>query len=141
MTRKRLADRRERRRQKALFLGLVAVLVGYGFFAGDHRPWHLFMLRVERDQTEDRIAELKRENLELLAQRQRLADDDYALERLAREKGMVRPGDMVYRIVPVPEGVRETVAESLAARAARQEAAAADSMRAAATPLAPLSTP
>ena len=99
------------------------------------------MLRVERGQTEERIAELKRENRELLSQRQRLSDDDYELERLAREKGMVRPGDMVYRIVPVPEGIRETVAESLAARAARQEAAAADSMRAAATPLAPLSTP
>jgi len=141
VTRKRLADRRERRRQKALFLALVAALVGYGFFMGDHRPWHLFMLRVERGETEARIADLKRENRELLSERQRLSDDDYMLERLAREKGMVRPGDMVYRLVPVPEGIRETVAESLAARAARQEAAAADSMRAAATPLAPLSTP
>ena len=141
MTRKRLADRRDRRRQKALFLGLVVALLGYGFFVGDHRPWHLFMLRVERGQTEDRIAELKRDNRELLAERQRLSDDDYALERLAREKGMVRPGDMVYRIVPVPEGIREAVAESLAARTARQEAAAADSMRAAATTRAPLSTP
>ncbi|HYO45238.1 MAG TPA: septum formation initiator family protein [Gemmatimonadota bacterium] len=141
MTRKRLADRRQRRRQKALFLGLALALVGYGVFVGDHRPWHPAMLWIEQGQTEERIDALKNENRELLGERQRLSDDDYALEQLAREKGMVRPGDMVYRIVPVPPGVRETVAESLAARAARQEAAHADSLRAEAAPPAPLSTP
>ena len=141
MTRKRLADRRERRRQKALFLGLAMALVGYGIFVGDHRPWHLAMLWIEQGQTEARIAALKEENRELRMERQRLASDDYTLERMAREKGLVRPGDMVYRIVPVPPGVRETVAESLAARAARQEAARADSLEALAAPLAPLSTP
>jgi cell division protein FtsB len=141
VSRKRLADRRDRRRQKALFLGLALALLGYGVFVGDHRPWHLAMLRIEQGQTEQHIAELKRENRELLGERQRLSNDDYALEQLAREKGLVRPGDMVYRIVPVPPGVRETVAESLAARAARQEAARADSLEALATPLAPLSAP
>jgi cell division protein FtsB len=141
MTRKRLADRRQRRRQKALFLGIAIALVGYGVFVGDHRPWHLAMLWIEQGQTEERIDALKRENRELLGERQRLSDDDYALEQLAREKGMVRPGDMVYRIVPVPPGVREIVAESLTARAARQEAAHADSLRAEAMPLAPLSSP
>ena len=131
MTRKRLADRRERRRQKALFVALALALVGYGMFVGDHRPWHLAMLWVEQGRSDERIAALDRENRELQAERRRLADDDHALERLAREKGMVRPGDIVYRIVPVPAGVRETVAESLAARAARQEQARADSLRAA----------
>ena len=141
MSRKRLADRRQRRRQKALFLGLALALLSYGIFVGDHRPWHLAMLWVEQGQTEARIAALKRENQELRMERQRLSSDDYTLEQLAREKGLVRPGDMVYRIVPVPAGVRETVAESLAARAARIEAARADSLKALATPLAPLSTP
>ena len=143
MTRKRLADRRQRLRQKALFWGLAAALLGYGIFVGDHRPWHLAMLWVEQGQTEERIEALKRENRELLGDRQRLSDDDFALEQLAREKGMVRPGDIVYRIVPVPPGVREAVAESLAARAARQEAAHADSLRAEAErrPEVPLSSP
>ncbi|MGH7567342.1 MAG: FtsB family cell division protein, partial [Gemmatimonadota bacterium] len=98
-------------------------------------------LWTEQGQTEERIDALKRENRELLGERQRLSDDDYALEQLAREKGMVRPGDMVYRIVPVPPGVREAVAESLAARAAREEAAQADSLRAEAASPAPFSTP
>ena len=112
-------------------MALALALVGYGMFVGDHRPWHLAMLWVEQGRSDERIAALDRENRELQAERRRLADDDHALERLAREKGMVRPGDIVYRIVPVPAGVRETVAESLAARAARQEQARADSLRAA----------
>jgi cell division protein FtsB len=141
VTRKRLADRRQRRRQKALFLALVLGLVGYGIFAGDHRPWHLAMLWIEQGRTDERVAALEGENRALQGERRRLADDDYALEQLAREKGMVRPGDIVYRIVPVPPGVRETVAESLAARAARQEAARADSLRAEAVPRAATSAP
>ncbi|HET9334382.1 MAG TPA: septum formation initiator family protein [Gemmatimonadota bacterium] len=141
MTRKRLADRRQRRRQKALFVALVLGLVGYGVFVGDHRPWHIAMLWIEQARTDERIAALEDENRSLQGERRRLANDDYALEQLAREKGMVRPGDIVYRIVPVPAGVRETVAESLAARAARQEAARADSLRAEAVPRAPASPP
>lgn len=130
MSRGGIADRRERRRQKVLFLVLVAALLIYGVFVGDHRPWHLGMLWLEQGRTEARISELERERSELQARRQRLSDDDYALEQMAREKGMVRPGDLVYRIVPVPPGVHEAVAESLAARAGRQEAAHADSLRA-----------
>ena len=141
MTRKRLADRRQRRRQKALFVALVLGLVGYGVFVGDHRPWHIAMLWIEQARTDERIAALEDENRSLQGERRRLANDDYALEQLAREKGMVRPGDIVYRIVPVPAGVRETVAESLAARAARQETARADSLRAEAVPRAPASPP
>jgi cell division protein FtsB len=141
VTRKRLAARRQRRRQKALFIALALGLVGYGVFVGDHRPWHLAMLWIEQARTDERIAALEVENRTLQGERRRLADDDYALEQLAREKGMVRPGDIVYRIVPVPAGVRETVAESLAARAARQEAARADSLRAEAAPRAPAPAP
>ena len=141
MTRKGLADRRQRRHQKALFVALVLGLLGYGVFVGDHRPWHLAMLWIEQARTDERIAALEDEKRALQDERRRLAVDDYALEQLAREKGMVRPGDIVYRIVPVPAGVRETVAESLAARAARQEAARTDSLRAEAVPPAPASAP
>ncbi|HEY7472043.1 MAG TPA: septum formation initiator family protein [Gemmatimonadota bacterium] len=135
---KKLADRRQRRRQKALFVGVALALLGYGIFAGDHRPWHLALLWLEQGRTEERIADLERENRALTSERDSLSDDDYALEKLAREKGMVRPGDIVYRIVPVPPGVREAVAESLTARAALQAAARVDSMRAeAASPPSP----
>lgn len=125
-----ITDRKQRRRQRLLFWALAAAVVGYGLFVGDQRPHHLAFLWVQERRAEDRIAALNTQNRELLARRDRLQEDSLALESLAREKGMVRPGDIVYRILPVPPGVREAAAESLAVRAAREEAArAADSLR------------
>jgi cell division protein FtsB len=124
---RRLADRRQRRRQRALFWGLVAGLLFYALFGGDHRPHHLVLLALQERQTEARITELRQQNRALLQEHDRLAEDPFTLESLAREKGMVRPGDIVYRIVEVPPGVREVAAESLAARARRAASAAADS--------------
>ena len=130
MTPRRLADRRHRRRQRALFWALAAALVSYGLLAGDHKPHHLAVLWREEQRSVERIQELEERNRELTATRARLAGDTLALEALAREKGMIRPGDVVYRIVPVSPGVREAAAESLVVRAAREAAArAADSLR------------
>ncbi|MFN2383492.1 MAG: septum formation initiator family protein [Gemmatimonadota bacterium] len=118
MTARRLADRTQRRRQKALFWGLVAGIAGYAMLAGDHRPYHLAMLYLEEKRSAARIGELRAEQRQLAAEEARLAGDSLALETLAREKGMIQPGDLVYRIVTVPPGVREAAAESLAAQAA-----------------------
>ncbi len=100
-----LADRRQRRRQKRAFLAAVAALVGYGLFVGDHRPHHLGLLYLEERRTEEQIAELRRDHADLTAQRDAFEDDLFTLEALARRKGMIRPGDVVYRIVPVPADV------------------------------------
>jgi len=120
----RLADRRQRRRRRAWFWGFVAALAAYTVFAGDYRPHHLLVLWLEEGRVESRIAELRAENEALEARRTRLDSDPFRLEELAREKGMMRPGDIVYRIVRVPPGVREAAAESIAARSA----AAAESL-------------
>ena len=95
------------------------MLLAYGVFGGDHRPHHLLLLAFEERETEARIEILGQRNDELRKEHDRLAKDPFALESLAREKGLIRPGDLVYQIVPVPVGVREAAAESLAARAAR----------------------
>jgi cell division protein FtsB len=125
-----LSDRQQRRRQRALFIAFAIVLVVYGLVSGDHKPHHLAVLWLEEERTKDRIAELDSQRRELDLEKARLQSDTLALEALAREKGMIRPGDVVYRIVPVPPGVREAAAESLAVRAAREAAArAADSLR------------
>jgi cell division protein FtsB len=126
----RLTDRRQRRRQRALFIALAVALVAYGLVSGDHKPYHLALLWLEEQRTGEQITELDAQRRVLDREKARLESDTLALEALAREKGMIRPGDVVYRIVPVPPGVREAAAESLAVRAAREAAArAADSLR------------
>ena len=112
---RKLADRRSRRRQKLGFWGVVALLLAFGIFVGDQRPHHLLMLRLEEERTRERIAELKGEHADLEAQHERLMRDSFALESLAREKGLARPGELVYRIIPVPPEVHRATAESLAA--------------------------
>ncbi len=118
---RKLADRRSRRRQKLAFWGIVILLLAFGFLVGDQRPHHLLMLHLEEERTGKRIAELKGENAELEARHERLMKDSFALESLAREKGLARPGELVYRIIPVPPDVHRATAESLAVLA-RQHA-------------------
>jgi cell division protein FtsB len=118
---RKLADRRARRRQKLAFWGVVVLLLAFGVFVGDQRPHHLLMLHVEEERTQERIAELRGEHAELEARHERLMKDAFALESLAREKGLARPGELVYRIIPVPPDVHRATAESLAALA-RQRA-------------------
>ena len=120
----KLADRRSRRRQKLAFWGVVSLLLAFGFFVGDQRPHHLLMLHLEEGRTEERIAELKGEHAALEARHERLMEDSFALESLAREKGLARPGELVYRIIAVPPDVHRATAESLAALAGQR----ADSM-------------
>lgn len=124
---KRLADRRQRRLRRVGFWAAVTAIGAYLLFVGDQRPHHLLLLWLEDRRTEERIDELEAEREELRVEARNLASDTLALEALARERGMIRPGDLVYRIVPVPPDVRQAAAESLAARAARL---AADSLAA-----------
>lgn len=118
---RKLADRRARKRQKLAFWGIVALLLAFGVLVGDQRPHHLLMLHLEEKRTAARIAELKGEHAELGARHERLMEDAFALESLAREKGLARQGEIVYRIIPVPPDVHRATAESLAALA-RQRA-------------------
>ena len=113
MSLKRLADRRQRRRQRALFLAILGLLVAYALFVGDYRPHHLAILFLEQRRTNAELADLQAERETLLETRRRLSLDPFALEALAREKGMIHPGDRVYRIVPVPEELRRSKSDSL----------------------------
>jgi len=74
----------------ATFLLLIIFLPGYS---------RLQDLRQRNRELEKRIAELKRQNEELLLERKRLEEDPVYLEKLAREKlGVVRKGEIVYKI-------------------------------------------
>jgi len=98
---RRVKTPRERRRQKLLFWGLGGLLVAYAVLGGDYKVYHLLFLASEKDRVARRIEELKAENAVLADQETRLERDTLLLERLAREKGMTKEGEIVYRIVPV----------------------------------------
>ncbi|MGH7558247.1 MAG: FtsB family cell division protein [Gemmatimonadota bacterium] len=114
---RKLADRRARHRQKLIFWGLCAALLGSGIFLGDQRPHHLLMLYLEEADTREQIGVLRKDQADLQARHDRLMKDAFALESLAREKGLARPDELVYRIIPVPPAVHRATAESLAALA------------------------
>jgi cell division protein FtsB len=52
----------------------------------------------------DRVVALKRDMQNLARERDRLRDDKKAIEHVAREThGMIKPGEIVYRIIPAKE--------------------------------------
>ena len=98
---RRVKTPRERRRQKLAFWGMAGLLVAYAVLGGDYKLHHLLFLASEKDRVARRIEELRAENGVLADQEQRLQADTLLLEQMAREKGMKKPGEIVYRIVPV----------------------------------------
>lgn len=61
------------------------------------------MLQEKNRQYLREIYELKRQNAELTEEKRKLEDDPVYLEKVAREKmGIVKDGEVIYRITPVP---------------------------------------
>ena len=98
---RRVKTPRERRRQKLLFWGAAGLFVAYAVMGGDYKLYHLPFLSSEGDRIVRRIDELKAENAVLAQEERRLQGDTLLLERLAREKGMKKEGEIVYRLMPV----------------------------------------
>ena len=58
-------------------------------------------VRTRNLELSKKIEELKLKNARLLEERRRLEEDPVYLERVARERmGLVRPGEIVYRLRP-----------------------------------------
>ena len=112
---RRIRTPRERRRQKLAFWALCAGLVAYAVLGGDYKLYHLVFLSSERGRIERRIDDLRAENTLLEAEERRLAGDTLLLERLAREKGMKKDGEIVYRLLPVTPSGTEAVPREEAA--------------------------
>ncbi len=98
---RRVKTPRERRRQKLVFWAAAALLVGYALLGGDYKLHHLVYLASEKDRVARSIDELAAENALLAERERRLRGDTLLLEQMAREKGMRKEGEIVYRIVPV----------------------------------------
>ncbi|MFN2433665.1 MAG: septum formation initiator family protein [Gemmatimonadota bacterium] len=101
MHNRRVKTPRELRRQKVAFWSVCALLVAYAVLGGDYKLYHLLFLSSEKDRLERQIEDLRAENAVLAEEERRLLADTLLLERLAREKGMKRDGEIVYRLMPV----------------------------------------
>jgi cell division protein FtsB len=87
--------------KKAYWLFIFAVLIFVIFLPGYTK---LQDLKQKNLEFEERIEQLKKENLTLEKRIERLQKDPATLEKVAREKmGVVRKGEVVYKINPVEE--------------------------------------
>ncbi len=85
---------------------LIAVLfiIGFIFIAGDVGLLKVWGAQRQVKSLRSKITELETKNALLSAEIARLKADPFTIEKVAREKyGYLRPGDKVYRIVPIPE--------------------------------------
>jgi cell division protein FtsB len=85
---------------------LIAVLfiIGFIFIAGDVGLLKVWGAQRQMKNLKSKISELENKNALLSAEIARLKGDPFTIEKVAREKyGYLRPGDKVYRIVPIPE--------------------------------------
>lgn len=83
----------------ALFLVLAGIL--YAFVLGDGGAIRIAMLRHQRGEVDENIAELKHNVALLEKEIGRLERDAFYIEKLGRERhGYVKEGEQVYKIVP-----------------------------------------
>jgi cell division protein FtsB len=90
-------------RTYTILLVSSALILGYFLFSTKG-----FVSRVrigdELEMKQERVIALKRDMQNLSRERDRLRDDKKAMEHVAREThGMIKPGEIVYRILPAKE--------------------------------------
>lgn len=82
-------------------LSLSIVALGLFTIFGDRGVLHLLRLRDEKRTLDEQNYLLQKENAALRQKITKLRQDDYSLEKLAREElNLVRPGEIIYRFPP-----------------------------------------
>jgi cell division protein FtsB len=103
---KKIKERTAQKKSKVkriLFL-LLAVFVGYRFFAGPYGFIQIHSLWQEKKNLKKESKMLQAKMVDLEIEKKRLEEDKFYLEKQARERlGMVKEGEKVYRIVPLKE--------------------------------------
>ncbi len=93
---------RKREKDRQLILVIVFVLVG-GFLVYLLFPNYLALARYRenREALNLRIKELEKENENLKTEIKKLKADPLYIEKIAREElKMIRPGEIIYRVIP-----------------------------------------
>ena len=91
--------------------GLLLVAVYYAVFGGEYSAFELRARRADLGREQARLAELNAQIDSLGAWADSLRNDDYTLERVAREHfGMIRDGETLYRFAGSGDGPGSTAA-------------------------------
>lgn len=86
-----------------LIIGAIVLIII--FFLGDHGVYQLYRLRKEKNEIQQRIAEMREEKQNLEAEKIRLETDFEYIERLARERyRMAKKGEKVFKVIPKEAG-------------------------------------
>jgi len=89
-------------------LGFFILLLSILTAVGERGALHLWRLRQEKTQLDVETHRLQKENESLRQRISKLRNDDYYLEKQAREDlNLVRPGEIIYRF-PSSEAKKQT---------------------------------
>lgn len=103
---------------RIVLIAIIAV-VAHIALIGDYSLTNVGSLYLEKEDLKKTLAEMEHEKDSLLLEEERVGDDPFELERLAREKaGMVKPGEKLFKaiIVDGPANEGETAGEVVTAR-------------------------
>jgi cell division protein FtsB len=88
---------------------LIGLAAYFAVFGGEYSLLEVRQARAERAEEAERLAELNRVNDSLRAWGESLEADSATIERLARERyGMIRDGEVLYRIAPPPDSTEDS---------------------------------
>ncbi len=100
--------------KRLILPALIGLAVYFALFGGEYSVFEVRRVRAENLELEQRLTELKWANDSLRTWAEALDTDSATIERLARERyGMIRGGEVLYRITAPIDAVTDTVADSL----------------------------
>ncbi len=91
-------------RVQRIALLLLAAGAIYAFAFGDGGGIRILTLMQERSALDTQLAQLNSQAEALAAEVEQLRNDEFHIEKVAREKyGFARPDETVYKLIPAPE--------------------------------------
>ncbi len=100
--------------KRLILPALIGLAVYFALFGGEYSVFEVRRIRAENLQLEQRLTELEWANDSLRIWAEALETDSATIERLAREEyGMIREGEVLYRIAAPIDAVVDPVADSV----------------------------
>jgi cell division protein FtsB len=90
---------KKKKRKKIVFWSLIGVII-LTIVYGNYGAYQMFVIKRQKSNLEREIAELKKQQAELIKIREKAKSDLTYIEKIAREKhSMVKPGEHVYQVI------------------------------------------